>query len=99
MITREEYNEALDIVEAYHKQLFIDSVRDAVKNLSNTPVLKWDKFPKCSTRLKSVLRTAERYNKENGSNYFIETMDWSEFRRIRNAGEKSWDEFTKLRGY
>ena len=26
MITREEYNKALDIVEAYHKQLFIDSV-------------------------------------------------------------------------
>ena len=25
MITREEYNKALDIVEAYHKQLFIDS--------------------------------------------------------------------------
>jgi len=27
MITREEYNKALDIVEAYHKQLFIGDVR------------------------------------------------------------------------
>jgi len=26
MITREEYNKALDIVEAYHKQLFIGGV-------------------------------------------------------------------------
>jgi len=26
MITREEYNKALDIVEAYHKQLFIGDV-------------------------------------------------------------------------
>lgn len=26
MITREEYNKALDIVEAYHKQLFIGAV-------------------------------------------------------------------------
>jgi hypothetical protein len=27
MITREEYNKALDIVESYHKQLFIGSLR------------------------------------------------------------------------
>jgi len=27
MITREEYNKALDIVEAYHKQLFIGGVK------------------------------------------------------------------------
>ena len=26
MITREEYNKALDVVEAYHKQLFIGGV-------------------------------------------------------------------------
>jgi len=99
MITREEYNKALDTVEAYHKQLFIDSVSGSLRDLANTPVLKWDRFQNCSTRLKSVLRTAELYNNEYDSNYFIETMDWNEFRKIRNAGKKCWDEFIELRGY
>jgi hypothetical protein len=27
MITREEYNKALDVIESYHKQLFIGGVR------------------------------------------------------------------------
>jgi hypothetical protein len=71
MITREEYNKALDIVEAYHKQLFIDSVSGSLRDLSNTPVLKWDKFRKCSTRLQTALTTADRYNKEYNCNYFI----------------------------
>lgn len=34
MITREEYNKALDIVEAYHKQLFIGAVVSSNKPLS-----------------------------------------------------------------
>ena len=73
MITREEYNKALDIVEAYHKQLFIDSVSDNLRNLGNTPALKWDKLHECSARLRSALISADYYNKEYGGNYFIET--------------------------
>ena len=185
MITREEYNKALDVVEAYHKQLFVYSVRTSpykkdndpnllnavpggkikcinktyntinltigkvydiletepifyrdsdelksvrvrIKNdkglsfwirnnynkwelvdsvggslryLSKTPFLKWDKFNKCSTRLKGVLRLAEYYNEKYDYNYFIETIDWSQFKKIRNAGKKSWEEFVRLRGY
>ena len=98
MITREEYNKALDTVEAYHKQLFIDSVGSSLRNLANTPVLKWDKFHQCSTRLQTALRTADRYNREYDCNYFIETMSWNEFRKIRNAGRKCWAEFIELRG-
>jgi hypothetical protein len=91
MITRKEYNNALDTIEAYHKQLFIDTLLD----LEKTPVLKWDKFKNCSKRLQSALRTAEHYN----SNYFIEDMHWNEFRKIKNAGKKCWSEFVELRGY
>ena len=99
MITREEYNKALDIVEAYHKQLFIDSVSDNLMNLANTPVLRWDKFHKCSTRLRSALKEADHYNTKYGWNYFIETIDRDSFMKIRNAGEKTWAEFVGLRGY
>ena len=99
MITREEYNKALDIVEAYHKQLFIDSVSGNLRDLANTPVLKWDKFHECSARLRSALILAAYYNKEYGDNYFIETIDRNSFRKIRNAGGKTWAEFVRLRGY
>ena len=99
MITREEYNKALDIVEAYHKQLFIDSVSDNLRDLGNTPALKWDKLHECSARLRSALISADYYNKEYGGNYFIETIDRDRFRRIRNAGHKTWEEFVRLRGY
>ena len=99
MITREEYNKALDVVEDYHKQLFIDSFVGSLRDLSNTPVLKWDKFNKCSTRLKNALKLADSYNEDYDCKYFIETMDWNEFRKIRNAGKKLWEEFVRLRGY
>lgn len=39
MITREEYNKALDIVEAYHKQLFIGGVS---KRFSINEKVIWD---------------------------------------------------------
>ena len=99
MITREEYNKALDTVESYHKQLFIYSVIGSLRDLANTPVLKWDKFQKCSARLQTALKTAEDYNNEYNCNYFIETMYWNEFKKIRNAGKKCWVEFVELRGY
>ena len=98
MTTKEEYLKALEIVEAYHKQLFINSVSGSLRDLANTPVLKWDKFQKCGTRLQTALITADRYNSEYNCNYFIETMNWNEFRKIRNAGRKCWTEFVELRG-
>ena len=39
MITREEYNKALDVVEAYHKQLFIGGVS---KRFSIDEKVIWD---------------------------------------------------------
>ena len=46
MISREEYNKALDTVEAYHKQLFIGSVVRSFKPLSK---VKIGDFVKCET--------------------------------------------------
>jgi hypothetical protein len=96
MITREEYNKALDTVEAYHNQLFTGKINGSLMDL--TPPLKWDKFKHCSTRLQTVLKTAHSYNTEYKCEYFIESMDWIEFKKIRNAGRKTWSEFIELRG-
>ena len=101
MVTREEYNEALDTVEAYHKQLFTDTVSHSSKarRLSNTPPLEWGKFQECSTRLQTVLRNVDLCNREHGCNLAIETMTWREFNNMRFAGRKSWEDFVELRGY
>jgi len=95
MITRKEYNKALDIVEAYHKQIFFNKDNEIKK----TPLLEWDKVQICSNRLYRVLEALNHYNYVHCKNYFIENMIWGEFAKQKGAGKKTWDEFTKLRGY
>jgi outer membrane receptor for Fe3+-dicitrate len=46
MISREEYNKALDIVEAYHKQLFLCGVVRSFKPLSEVSI---GDYVKCKT--------------------------------------------------
>lgn len=89
MITREEYNKALDIVEAYHKQLFIDSV--SLRGLGKTEWTKWAKLnTHCSVRLRNII-LANPY-------FYVEDMTYDLFRKFRNSGDKTWNEFTELRG-
>ncbi len=88
MITREEYNKALDIVEAYHKQLFIDS---GLRNLGKTEWTKWDKLnTDCSVRLRNIILA--------NPGFYLEDMNYDLFIRFRNSGNKTWIEFVKLRG-
>ena len=96
MITREQYLEALDIVETYHQQLRQFSV-----GRSLTPILEWDKFDRCSKRLQNVLHDIQQgtpswadYKEEYIENILIHKM-----RKFPNCGKKSLDEFIELRGY
>lgn len=86
MITIEEYNKAVNIVEKYHKQ--VENKIRAKKTLA----CEWYKLDECSTRLRGLLmfRLGEDY---------IEDINYEKFKRTRNAGSKSWYEFEKLRGY
>ncbi len=100
MITREDYNKALDIVEAYHKQIAISGLRDNGK----TKLYEWAMESDCSTRLRNAL--TGRWQRQNNPNYvqpegleYLEDVKEVVFMRIRNAGRKAWDEFVKLRGY
>ena len=91
MITREEYNKALNIVESYHKQLFIDSVSGSLRDLGKTEWTKWTKLKTdCSGRLRNIILA--------NPNFYLEDMTYDLFRRFRNSGDKTWKEFTELRG-
>ena len=96
MITREDYNKALDVVEAYHKQLFIGGVGSSL-----TPISEWCKWRECSTRLRNVLLNI-RQGTPSWVNYqedFIENIRVDMMRRFPNCGKRSLDEFKELRGY
>ena len=91
MITREEYNKALDIVEAYHKKLFIDSVSGSLRDLGKTEWTKWTKLnTECSTRLRHIILA--------NPDFYLEDMTYDLFRKFRNSGDKTWNEFIELRG-
>ena len=99
MITREKYNEALDIIEEYHKQLFsIDSIND-LRNNGKTKVQEWDKLVECSTRLYNILMGNNNILDNEPLQTRIEDLRESEFYRYRYAGNKTWIEFKMLRGY
>jgi len=96
-ITREEYNKALDIVEAYRKQVPVQK---------KTLIVDWLPHIECSMRLyialKSYLSYAEEKNREQSiyeiaPPIFVEDLTYYYLRRIRNFGKKLWEEFENLR--
>lgn len=90
MITRQEYNKALDIVEAYHKQLFIDNINKHTQAIRKTEWQKWSKLrTMCSTRLRNIIL---RY-----PGFYLEDITYDFFIRLQNAGNKTWLEFKNLR--
>lgn len=97
MITREQYSEALDIVETYHQQLRQNSFSRFIL----TPITEWDKFDECSIRLQNVLYNI-RQGKPDWAGYkeeFIENIQIHKMRKFPNCGKKSINEFIELRGY
>ena len=100
MISREEYNKALDIVEAFHKQLFISSVGSSLRVAGKTRLLEWKKLDMCSTRVQSLFKMIYEYeNKYNTDHVYIEDLCWQKFKNFRNAGKVAWTDFVEVRGY
>jgi len=96
-VTRDEYLKALDIVEAYHKQVFLFDAQLLRKN-AKTKIRDWDKFWECSTRLQNNLQCMI-FPKTREPIEYIEDITRKLFMKQRNVGRKSWIEFSKLRGY
>ena len=100
MITRDEYNKALDIVEEYHKQLINDSFIDTLRSISKTRLYEWDKLNICSVRLQRLFEMIYSYENEyETEKLYIEDLKWQQFKKWNGAGRKSWYEFEDLRGY
>ncbi len=95
MVTREEYNNALDIIEEYHKQLFKSLNIKEMRSDSKTKVVEWVLIDHCSVRLYNVLK----FNKDDARMRYIEDITKANFIKCRNAGLRSWNEFVELRGY
>ena len=87
-ITREHYNLALDVVEAYQKQLF-----QSGRGVSKTYTADWvDRIEGImSTRLQNALRSKHMPR-------FLEDITEKSFLRVRGVGKKAWKEFGILRG-
>ena len=99
MITREEYNKALDVIEKYHLQIFNIPKKEELRDISKTRVEDWDKLHSCSTRLYNILTCKFYWNEQKETMGYIEDIDKIGFLRQRYAGKKLWNEFKELRGY
>jgi hypothetical protein len=88
--SREEYNKALDIVEAYHKQLFLCGVGSSLIT-KKTPITEWSEYDKLPTKIKNVF-------KKTGTE-FMEDMTYELMMRQAYLGYSHWSTFIALRGY
>jgi len=90
MISREEYNKALDTVEAYHKQLFLCDVGSSLIT-KKTPIAKWSEYAKLPTKIKNVFfRTGTE---------FMEDMTYELMMSQAYLGQSHWSTFIAIRGY
>jgi len=98
MITKEQYLEALTIVETYHKQLNLAVVRhsyDGKRILVDDWINENRPMP---IRVYQALIHAEQYGKNKGKRTFtyMDEINMSDFVSIRNVGVKAWRDFLKL---
>jgi hypothetical protein len=90
MITRQQYLDALETIDLYHRQN---------QEQGLTLIQDWDKLPQCSVRLRNVLFSIMgEYQKQYNEKY-IEKIDKRKMTLVPNCGKKSIDEFIELRGY
>ena len=100
MITRKEYDKALDLINAYHRQLMIDKMNSSINLFDWLKIIKKEKH--ISTRLHNILNEYNKHWSRNPSDrqkIFIDDIDKDMFMKFRNAGSKTWKEFVELRGY
>ena len=94
MITREQYLDALELIDKYHQQT--DSSNKAIEK--KTEISEWlANLPrKPSVRLYNTL-TGNYWGGKTNPFKYIEDITQFDFVRARNAGKKTWEEFVELR--
>lgn len=86
MITREQYNKALDVIEAYNSQLF--------KTESKELLIDWVNRVELSVRTRTWLRMLSKWNDDL---IFVNDVNKETFLQGKNIGIKSWWEFESER--
>tara|TARA_R110000850_G_scaffold252336_1_gene377520 strand:- start:379 stop:681 length:303 start_codon:yes stop_codon:yes gene_type:complete len=100
MVSRKQYNEALDIVEAYQKQLFKSNNGVSLREAGKTPFLEWVNSKNFSTRLNNALLHMSYFKEEKWHKVeYLEDINKLDFLRHRNIGKKGWHDFVEIRGY
>ena len=94
MITREDYLNALELIDQYHQQLNLSDVRRSSSS-DKVKIKDWDKLSQCSIRLQNIL--LEYYDRKFERKIeCIDDINRTNFLRQRNAGKGSWKEFCKI---
>ena len=94
MITIEQYNKAVRIINEFHEQI-AKSIEDGKTTIREFLVINKD----LDTRTRNALIRIDGYYKEKQSIMYIEDLDRTTFLKTRDAGKKSWENFVKARGY
>jgi hypothetical protein len=106
MITREQYLEALELIDNYHRQVDKQQTEQEVvetqiePKVEKTTIEEWVKrnLGVISARLKNSLLQEYCDNREcNLPPIYIEDIDKNKFLSFRNLGVKTWIEFSELR--
>ena len=104
MITREQYLEALELVDNYHRQTDKQQTEAEVvesqieTEVEKTTIDEWIENSFGSTRLLNALNRIQwdKEDKETEIEY-IEDIQKKDFMKIYYVGKKTWDEFCELR--
>ena len=95
MITIEQYNKAVQIINEFHEQISKSIEAESKTTISEFLVVNKD----LDTRARNALiRIDDDYKKDNHIKY-VEDLDRTTFLRYKDAGKKSRENFTKKRGY
>ena len=95
MITIEQYNKAVQIINEFHEQIS-KSIEDGKTTISEFLVANKD----LDTRTRHALIRIDGYHKRKHQHVmYIEDLDRTTFLKTINAGKKSWENFIKARGY
>jgi hypothetical protein len=94
MITREEFVAALDVVEAYGKQL--QAILSMAERRMGVPLVEFVQRVELSPRVRSALYSYLELERGREVIYLEEVAEFH-FIRLRNTGRLSWKEFSEKR--
>ena len=95
MITIEQYNKAVQIINEFHEQ-----IAKSIEATSKTTIREFLVANKdLDTRTRNALHMVDNDHKEKRNIMYVEDLDRTTFLKTRDAGKKSWENFIKARGY